>query len=406
MSGGATALQPRDTFTPQPKDERNTSYQQTRKQEHKAANSFSANVSSRAPRISTASPSFSAQPSFLSVVEHSNRSSSTFINHNSHSSSNRSSTNTNSDNYPIPSRRSGRGTPSSEISHFSKRSGHISKIHDEAAIGSTPKSKKGKASSVVDSGKTKKEPNKDTSKKKGFNIFSLFRRSKKKDSSLADVSILEEAMNDLALKSKSPAEIRAEELRLLHEEEFSKLRRQREKDKNRSIYDMLPQSRQIKSENTSRNFSSPNSLLSGSPSTAFISPIQTPRIRSSSSNSVGLPRPSTTFYPSQFNSPYSNTPASRSSTHFSPMSGYQEVGFGYASPSGAHRSTDSVNIQHARNLARSPLIPQQQFGGRQSFYSNGHESHSQLLLHPSHFNNHQFPQSHSPQYYRNSRAWG
>lgn len=399
MSGGATAYRPRDTLPHQTKEERLTSYGYSRTQDRKYSNSLSPNVSSRALRISTASPSFSAHPPLLSVVDHSNRSSSTYLNHTSHSSSNRSSTNTNSGDYPMPSRRSGRGTPSSEISHYSKRSGPISKIHDEATLSPKQKSK-GKAISVVET--VNKEIPKDPPKKKGFSIFSLFRRSKKKDPSLTDVSIIEGAMNDLIIKVKSPAEIRAEELRSLHEEEFSKLRRQREKDKNRSIYDMLPQSRQIKSEPASRNISSPSSNFSASPSTGFISPLATPRIRSSSSSNVGLPRPSTTFYPNQFNPPYSNHPASRSSTHFSPM-GYPERGFGYANSTGAHRSTDSVNMQHARNLARSPLIPQQHVG-RRSFYASGNESLSQQTLHPLHYNQ-QYIQSHSPQYYRNSRAW-
>ncbi|KAJ9069019.1 hypothetical protein DSO57_1022768 [Entomophthora muscae] len=55
-------------------------------------------------------------------------------------------------------------------------------------------------------------------------------------------------------------------MRLLHEEEFTKLRRQREKDRSRSLYDMLPsQTRLTASEPASRNLSSPSTHSSISP---------------------------------------------------------------------------------------------------------------------------------------------
>ncbi|KAI0235608.1 hypothetical protein L0F63_005752 [Massospora cicadina] len=184
-------------------------------------------------------------------------------------------------------------------------------------------------------------------KKKVFSFLAIFKRNKKKGQVID---------SETAAAAAALAEIKAEEIRLLHEEEFIKLRKQREKDRSRSLYDMLPNpARLTRLEQTPCH---PPSPTFPTPRASRQSPVlsPTPRMRSVS------------------NTHHTSRPTSHCQSQLPMVSPRSSL---YAYSGDAHRSAEFSN----RTISRSPLAPAR-YEPRPSFYALPTHSHSHLTHQP------------------------
>ncbi|KAI9297668.1 hypothetical protein K502DRAFT_340003 [Neoconidiobolus thromboides FSU 785] len=231
-----------------------------------------------------------------------------------------------------------------------------------------------------------KETTTKTSKKKGFSFFGLFKRNRKKDAAIEEHVTQSEP--ETIKDTRSAADIRAEEVKKMHDNEFAKLRRQREKEKTLSFYDMLPNNQQNMLPNTQQNIHPPRHAPSpqhsmnysqmhyGNPPQQMINgnnhfspPPPVPRIRSASTNNVSQygQRPISQFsrgyHGGQYDLMQQNQRSSSYVSNHSP---------GFA-------SSETLSTQYSRSIAPSPLIPHQS-PGRNSYYHSppvmGHKSQS------------------------------